>query len=190
MVKSGDVLEHPVTQEKMVIRKTARDTHGELFQADLYLPPGGFVAAAHIHPLQEECFEVITGTLRGRSAGQELTRGPGEKLVVPAGTPHVWWNTGNDELHVLGEVRPALRTESFFESFFGLAQDGKVHPKTGLPNILQMAVLLRAYRQELILAQPPSLVQMLLFGGLAPIGRLLRYKAEYPYPHVRQTKVT
>ncbi len=190
MVKSGDVLEHPVTREKLVIRKTARDTNGELFQADLYLPPGGFVAAAHIHPLQEERFEVVAGTLRGRIAGKELTRGPGEKLIVPAGAPHVWWNAGADELHVLGEVRPALRTENFFASFFGLAQDGKVHPKTGLPNLLQMAVLLRAHRHELILVQPPQWVQMLLFGALAPLGRLLQYKEEYPYPQARQVQAT
>lgn len=188
MVNSGDVLKHPVTQEKMVINKTARDTNGKLFQAELYLPPGGFVAAAHIHPRQEERFEIIAGTLRGRIAGKELTRKAGENLIVPAGMPHVWWNAGDDELHVLGEVRPALRTESFFESFFGLAQDGQVHPKTGLPNLLQMAVLLRAYRHEIILAQPPQVVQTLLFGALAPIGRVFRYKAEYPYPHLRQAK--
>lgn len=185
MVKAGDVLEHPVTRERMVICKTARDTNGELFQADLYLPPGGFVAAAHIHPGQEERFEIIAGTLRGRIAGQELTRRPGEKLIVPAGAPHVWWNAGDDELHVVGEVRPALRTENIFASFFGLAQAGKVHPKTGLPNLLQMAVLLRAHRHELILEQPPQLVQTLLFGALAPLGRVLGYKPEYPYPQIQ-----
>jgi hypothetical protein len=61
--------------------------------------------------------------------------------VVPKGTPHVWWNSGDDELHVLVEVRPALRFESFFETFFGLAQDGKVHAKTGLPDPFQLALL-------------------------------------------------
>jgi len=87
MVKTGDVLEHPVTGEKVVFRKTAHDTGGELVQADFYLPPGGFVAAEHIHPLQEERFEVVSGRLRGRVAGKELIAGPGEKVVVPAGTP-------------------------------------------------------------------------------------------------------
>lgn len=105
MVKSGDVLEHPVTREKIIFRKTARETNGELMQADLYMQPGAFVAAEHIHPLQEERFEVISGTLRGRVAGKELTSGPGEKLVVPAGTPHVWWNSGTDEMHVLVEAK-------------------------------------------------------------------------------------
>lgn len=186
MAKAGDVLEHPVTREKIVIRKSARDTGGELFQGDLYMPPGGFVAAEHIHPLQEERFEVISGTLRGRVGGKEVACGPAEVIVVAPGTPHVWWNSGDIEMHVLVEFRPALRTENFFETFFGLAQAGKVSPKTGLPNPLRMAVLMRTYRNELILARPPRRVQTVLFGLLAPIGRLLGYSPEYPYPYLRQ----
>lgn len=188
MVTAGDVLEHPVTREKIVIRKTARDTGGELFQGDLYLQPGAFVAAEHIHPLQEERFEVIAGTLRGRVAGKEFTSGPGETVVVPRGAPHVWWNAGDEELHCLVDLRPALRIESFFETFFGLAQDGKVDPKTGLPNLVQMALVMRAFPDELILARPPRLVQTLLFGALAPIGRLLGYTGTYPYPQAHQTR--
>lgn len=183
MVKSGDVLEHPVTRERLVIRKTAGDTNGELFQMDAYLPPGGFVAAEHIHPLQEECFEVISGTLSGRIAGAPVAGGPGAKIVVPAGTPHIWWNSGDTEMHVLVEIRPALRTETFFETFFGLAQDGKVSPKTGLPNLLQLALMMRAHRHEIILARPPPLGQTVLFGLLAPLGRLIGYKEAYPYPY-------
>jgi len=188
MARSGDVLEHPITREKIVVRKTSHDTNGELYQGDVYFQPKGFVAAEHIHPLQEEQFEVVSGELRGRVAGKESMLGPGEKLVVPAGTPHVWWNSGDDELHVLVEVRPALRTENFFETFFGLAQDGKVSPKTGLPNLLQMALMMRAFRNEIILARPPRPVQTLLFGLFAILGRLLGYKAEHPYPHSRQAK--
>ncbi|MCB0189597.1 MAG: cupin domain-containing protein [Caldilineaceae bacterium] len=185
MVKSGDVLEHPVTGEKIVFRKTARETSGELLQADLYMQPGAFVAAEHIHPLQEERFKVIMGTLHGRVAGKELSSSPGETIVVPKGTPHVWWNAGDDELQVSVEVRPALKLEHFFEVFFGLAQAGKVNPKTGLPNPFQLALIMHTYRNELVLAQLPRVVQTLLFGTLAPIAKLLGYHAEYPYPHVK-----
>ena len=188
MLKSGDVLEHPVTKERIVIRKTSRDTGGELFQADIYVQAGGFVAAEHIHPKQDEFFEVISGTLRGRASGKEFTGGPGEKIVVHAGTPHIWWNSGDVELHVLAEVRPALKIETFFETFFGLAQDGKVSPKTGLPNLLQMALTLRAFRNELTLARPPQPVQTAVFGLLAPIGRLVGYKGEYAYPHAKRAQ--
>lgn len=190
MVSSGDVLEHPVTREKIIIRKTARDTGGTLFQGDLYLQPGAFVAAEHIHPLQEERFAVIAGTLRGRVAGKEFTSGPGETVVVPRGAPHVWWNSGDEELHCLVDLRPALRIEGFFETFFGLAQDGKVNPKTGLPNLLQLAVIMRMFRQELVLARPPQLVQTALFGVLAPLGRLVGYRGEYPYPRAPQAQAS
>jgi quercetin dioxygenase-like cupin family protein len=182
MVNSGDVLEHPVTGERIVFRKTAHDTAGALMQADLMVAPRGFVAAEHIHPQQEERFEVIAGTLRGRIDGNEVTAGAGEIFVVSAGKPHVWWNAGDTELHVLVEVRPALKLENFFETFFGLAQDGKVSPKTGLPNPLQLALTLRAFRNELILARPTRPVQTLLFAPLAVLSKVLGYKAEHPYP--------
>ena len=86
------------------------------------------------------------------------------------------------------EVRPALTFERFFETFFGLAQDGKVSAKTGLPNPLQMAVTLRAYQDVLILAQPPRPVQTVLFGSLAVVGRLLGCRADYPYPTSRHAQ--
>src|SRR5262245_49694939 len=117
MVTSGDVLVHPVTRERIVFRKTAHDTAGELLQADFYMPPKAFVAAAHIHPLQKERFEILSGTLRGQVAGREISGAAGEVVVVPQGTPHGWWNSGEDELHVLVEVRPALRLEDFFATF-------------------------------------------------------------------------
>jgi hypothetical protein len=61
MARSGDVLENPVTRERMVCREVARDTGGELLQADLSVGPGGFVAAEHIHAKQEDRFEVLAG---------------------------------------------------------------------------------------------------------------------------------
>ena len=186
MAQSGGVIEHPVTGEKFVFRKTARDTGGEAFEVDFYVQPGAFAAAQHIHPLQEERFEIVSGTVCVRVAGKETLKGAGEEVVIPAGTPHVWWNAGDDELRMRVAFHPALRSESFFETFFGLAQDGKVSRKTGLPNLLQTVVTLRAYRNEIILARPSRLAQIVLFGPLAALGRLLGYRADYPYPYAKQ----
>ena len=188
MITPGDVLEHPITGETIIFRQTAATTGGKLVGVDFYMRPGAFVAAEHIHPHQEERFEVIAGTLSGRVGGKELAGVKGETVVVPPGTPHLWWNSGNEELHVRVEVRPALTIEGFFETFFGLAQAGKVSTKTGLPNPLQMAVTLRAYQDVLILAKPPRPVQTVLFGSLAAVGRVLGYKADYPYPYARQAQ--
>jgi quercetin dioxygenase-like cupin family protein len=178
MARAGDVLEHPVTGERIVWRQVARDSGGRLLQGDLFVQPGGFVAAEHVHPNQEERFEVIAGTLRLRVDGEERLLGPGDVGVVPAGRRHAWWNVGADEVHVVGDFRPALRTEDFFETMFGLASEGKTNRK-GLPNPLQLAVLMREYEDELRLARPSPGLQKVLFGPLAVAGRLLGYRGSY-----------
>lgn len=180
MARAGDTLEHPVTGERLAFLKTVRDTDGELLQVDFFMKGGGFVAAEHVHAYQEERFEVLSGSVRFRVRGQERDVGAGETMVVPTGTPHVWWNPSEEEAHLIVELRPALRTETFFETFFGLAKDGKVNPRSGLPNLFQLALLAREYEDEIYLARPPLFVQRVLFGLLASIGKLLGYKARYP----------
>lgn len=182
MAKTGDIIEHPVTGERIIWRKTAKDTGGELLQADVMMKPHGFVAAEHIHPLQEERFEVLAGNVKFRVNGVEREVLTGETAIVPPRTPHVWWNDGDQEAHVLVELRPALRTEEFFETFFGLAQAGKVDKKTGLPNLLVMALLLQEFKNEVCLAQPPVIVQRVLFRVLGAVGRLRGYQGRYAYP--------
>lgn len=175
MARAGDQLTHPVTGERVRWRQVAADTNGALLQADLFAKPGGFVAAAHVHPHQEERFEVVAGSLTLQVDRQERTLKAGDVAVIPRGRPHRWWNSGDEEVHVLGEFRPALRTEMFFETFFGLGQDGKTN-RRGLPNPLQLAVLLREYDKELRLARPPAAVQKLLFAPLAGLGRMRGYR--------------
>lgn len=182
MAKAGDILEHPVTGEKVIFRKTAKDTGGELMQGDVIMRPHGFVAAEHIHPLQEERFEVISGSVKFRVNGVERVVQAGEITVVPPRTPHVWWNDSDQEAHVLVDVRPALRFDEFFETFFGLAQAGKVDKKTGLPNLLVLALVMREFEKEIYLAQPPLAVQRIIFSLIALVGRLLGYQGHYEYP--------
>jgi hypothetical protein len=67
----------------------------------------------------------------------------------------------------------------FFETFFGLAKDGRTNSK-GLPNLLSMAVLMREYDDELRLAHPPAVVQRAVFTPLALLGRTLGYRGWYP----------
>jgi hypothetical protein len=49
-------------------------------------------------------------------------------------------------------------------------------------------MVVRAFRNELILAHPPQLVQTLVFGALAAIGQLRGYTGEYPYPYAKQAQ--
>ena len=169
---------HPVTGERIVFRKRSRDTNGELFEMNLFLAPQGFIAAAHVHPKQEERFEVAGAPVVFKVGGKERLYQPGEVVVVPPGTPHVWWNPGTEEAATLVQFRPALNTETFFETFFGLAADGKVG-KNGLPNPLHMLLLAREYRNEMQAPAPGKWVIGPLSMLAAPLARALGYRGRY-----------
>jgi len=66
MAYAGQMVENPVTGERIVFRQTSADTNGELVAIDLALPVGGHVPGVHIHPLQEERFEVTSGRMKFR----------------------------------------------------------------------------------------------------------------------------
>ncbi len=145
----------------------------------MFYKPGGNPPPVHYHPSQEERFEVVSGEMLTHDDGVERTYGAGETFVLPPESRHSMHNAGNEELHVIWQTRPALKTEAFFETMWGLAQDGKINPK-GVPNLLRVAVLMREYQDEFRLAQPPFAIQKPLFGLLAPIGNLLGYRGRYP----------
>ena len=61
----------------------------------------------------------------------------GDVVTVEPGTPHKFWNAGDDELHFVCVVRPALQFERLLETMFALAADGKTNRK-GMPNPLRL----------------------------------------------------
>jgi quercetin dioxygenase-like cupin family protein len=179
MARAGETINNPVTGERFTWRQVAADTDGRLVMGEMVLPPGGFVAAEHVHPNQEERYEILAGELKVRLDGREQTVGPGDRVVVPAGRPHIWWNAGREDVRFRCEVTPALHFETFIETFFGLASDGKTNAQ-GLPNPLQLAVLARTYKEDVRLARPSPAVQTLLFGPLGIVGRVMGYRSSYP----------
>ena len=158
---------------------------GELLQLDWIGKAGWKAGPLHVHPYQEERFELISGTLGSHVAGVERIHEAREVVVAPAGSVHTVWNAGGEEeeVHALVEFRPALRSETVLETLAGLARDGKTN-KAGVPkNPLRLALLVHDYEDELYLAQPPLFVQRVIFGVLAQVGRLFGYRAEYSYPY-------
>ncbi|MDQ3794049.1 MAG: cupin domain-containing protein, partial [Actinomycetota bacterium] len=129
---------------------------------------------------QEEYFKAVSGTFGVRVGDEHQSLEGGEEAVVPPGTPHRWWNDTDEEAHVLVELRPALNSEIFFETVYGLARDGKTD-ENGVPSLMQQAVTLNGVNKgEIYLPSPPIPVQKLFLAALAPVGRLLGYKDHYP----------
>jgi quercetin dioxygenase-like cupin family protein len=179
MSKAGDVVENPVTGERVVVRMGTEESGGELLVADAYVRPGGAVTGEHVHPAIEEYFTVIRGRVGFRLDGRETVARPGERLHVPAGTAHDWWNAGEEEALITVEISPGARFEEMVVNLFGLAQDGKTNAK-GMPNLLQGALFAKEFEDVLYFTRPPRAVQKVLFAALAPVARLFGYKGSYP----------
>jgi quercetin dioxygenase-like cupin family protein len=178
MIHAGDRLENPVTGETLIFHRTSRETGGEAVLVETIVRPNGSVAAAHVHPHQSERFEVLQGRLGLRVGEDELLAGPGDVATVASGTPHRFWNAGEDEARFLCEVRPALGFESLIETMFTLAAEGKTNRK-GMPNPLRLAVIAKAHFDTVRLPAPPALLQRTGLLLAAPLGRVLGYKPTY-----------
>jgi quercetin dioxygenase-like cupin family protein len=188
MAKAGDELLNPVTGLRTMFRKTAEETSGERLQVDWIGEPSWTTGPDHVHPRQEERFEVLSGRLGLRADGIERVHGVGDVIVVSAGSPHAAWNAGDDEVHVLVDFRPALRTETAFEALAGLARDGKTNRAGAPKSPLMLALVLHEFEEEIYFVRPPLLVQKVIFGALAGLARLLGHRAEYPYPYPQQSE--
>jgi quercetin dioxygenase-like cupin family protein len=147
-ITPGQTLENPVTGERFTFTHTAATTAGELLAFELALRPGGAVPIPHVHPIQTERFEVVSGRMRFRIGLRTRVVGPGEVVEVAPGVLHGFGNAGEEEARMRVEVRPALAMEQMFADVIAMARAGRM-TKRGLPrNPLELAVLARTYDQE------------------------------------------
>ncbi len=178
MARAGESVENPVMGDRVIFQKTARDTRGELLRFDHFLKVGGHGPEEHIHPRQEERFEVISGTMGVRANGRDHTLHAGETITVLPGTPHCWWNAGDVELHQITEFRPALRFEVFLETIAALGREEQVYK--GWPLALQFAVLANECKGNVYVTRAPVPLQRIAYQlALAPLGKLFGYHARY-----------
>jgi mannose-6-phosphate isomerase-like protein (cupin superfamily) len=173
VASAGQVLENPVTGERVVFRQTAAETGGESLEYELVFRPQGFLAREHLHPGQSERHEVLSGRLGLHMDGEGRVLEPGDAVVVPAATPHRLFPVGDEQVHALFELRPALRTAELIETFYRLAREGKVDGK-GNPRPLELALIARGFEREGYATKPPPAVQRALLAPLAAFARLLR----------------
>jgi mannose-6-phosphate isomerase-like protein (cupin superfamily) len=178
MAKSGDVIENPVTGQRIVFRRTSAETGQQVSEFDGLFRPGGFAGPAHVHPVQDERFEVIRGRASFMVRGEETELGEGQTLEVPKGTPHTFRNAGPEELHVRMWFHPGTpSTEEFFETFFRAGREGYAN-RRGMPDLLLVSLLAPEFADHVRLANPPWWVQRAAFVPLRPLARLLGYKTK------------
>jgi quercetin dioxygenase-like cupin family protein len=178
MAFSGEVLVNPISGERFTFRKTAAETNGELLAFDLELSPDGRVPGAHVHPIQEERFEVVTGTLRFRRGARIITASARDSVVIPPGMIHAFKNADNAPVHVRVEVRPALRMEELLETTVALAREGRT-TAAGLAHALDLALFMREFEAEVRAPLAPATAVRAVMAPLAWLARRRGLESRY-----------
>ena len=167
MAVTGQVLDNPISGERFIFSETAADTGGELLAVEFVVAPDGHVPGGHVHPVQEERFEVMSGRMRFKKGHKTVLAGPGDTLIVPPGTYHRFANAGDSPAVIRVEVRPALKMGQLWETTVALAAEGRTLP-SGLPRPLDLALFMREFEQEV---QPPF-APRLVRAATAPLAWL------------------
>lgn len=174
-----ETLYNPVTGQKLVFLHTAKTTNGRLLEMESRYRARSPEPAPHYHPIQIEHFRVLEGEIRVRIRNEVLSLKKDEEITIYPGEVHSMWNPGDEETIVNWKIEPALETEAFFRTVYGLARDGKTNGE-GMPGLLQAALLATRYAEEFRLARPPYWVQRIVFGLLKPLAAIKGLKAVYP----------
>jgi quercetin dioxygenase-like cupin family protein len=141
---------------------------GENLVMDVVVERGGGVPT-HFHPTQEERFAIEEGRVRFRVGRRRLVAGPGDEIVVPAGTKHWFRNVGDGQARFRAELRPGADAVGFFEETSAAAQEGLYTPR-GIPKSFRGAVraaeILDRYRDVAVICVVPPVLQRVLFPPL------------------------
>ena len=128
----------------------------------------------HTHFLQDESLTVVSGKIGYQTLGEEPKyAGIGETVTFTRGTPHKFWNAGEEVLNCKGWVQPANSIEFFLSSLYEAQnKSGKEEPET-----FDGAYLLTQYSSEYDMLEIPGFVKKVIIPITYLIGKLLgKYK--------------
>lgn len=158
-------------------RVTVHERTDALLSMEAEWDAGELRPPPHLHPHQDERFEVLEGELTVQlGKGKARLLRAGETVEVPRRTAHRMWNASDQPARARWEVRPALRTEEMFAAI-DRSRAFRSNPKGGGMTVIGAAPVLNKYSEEMRLMAPPLLMRPLL----AVLGRVARSRG-YPSP--------
>lgn len=79
--------------------------------------PPGLGPELHVHPLQNEMFFVLRGSIGVRCGSDHAVLKTGDSFMAPAGVPHAFVALGTEPAHTLFLFDPAGDMEAFFADY-------------------------------------------------------------------------
>jgi quercetin dioxygenase-like cupin family protein len=155
---------------RMIIRATAEQTAGALYEFDWFIHPGRRMAP-HYHPNQEEHFEGVSGTPHVMINGKRHILRPGDHLAVPPGAYHTVGNPTAEVGHAIAAFRPAMNIHQFFVEFFEALRTSR-----GLKRQLWVSKVLGRYPEFIKFRKP----MQLLIAALARLPIASKRRTDRP----------
>lgn len=177
MPTKGQKITNSQTGDTYEFLETAEDTSGKQVAMKATIKSKGPLVPDHIHAFQDEVFEVISGQLTIRKSGKTSVLSAGEKATLPKNTPHNHYNDNNEDVIYKHIVRPALDFDYLMENLIGQIADSK--GKKGSSGFVQQLVSLKYLNSKTYMAGVPIGMQKFLANIVAPVGKLLGYRAIY-----------
>jgi quercetin dioxygenase-like cupin family protein len=167
VLKSGDSVE---------LLETSAMTGGAYVRSRFVFAAGGIRVPSHIHPLQEEKLEVVSGRLTYFLNGKKHVAQAGTTVTLPRGIVHRHFCEDQKEDAVTIEtMTPGLDWDYLLENLFGLGAQGSFNV-ISLPAFLtmQLAQIKAAFYAGYLM---PLWFQKTVANALAPLLHRLGYRA-------------
>jgi len=167
-----DLIEDPVFHYRCRFER-----NGDVLRGEFWVEPGGGGKIEHMHPQVEERFEILEGEITYRADGRTQRAVAGDRFTVPAGTRHMFRNTGSGVLRLVADMEPGLNMDELFRDAAALARAGRwttigryAFP-TGPRGLMELAEFLDRYRDIFVATFPPQSLQRIAIPALARRAR-------------------
>lgn len=155
--------------EKLTFLALQKEPYGDRLWVENYVTPGNG-PLMHTHLLQDESLTVVKGLLAYQILGRPKQYAQeGETVLFRRGTPHRFWNAGQEALQCKGWIKPA-NTIVFFLSSIYAAQNKSGSAR---PEAFDAAYLMTRYASEYDMAEMPKFVKKIVVPVTYFIGNLL-----------------
>jgi quercetin dioxygenase-like cupin family protein len=167
VLASGDSIE---------LLETSAMSSGERVRTRIIFAAGGIRVPPHVHPLQDEAIEVLSGELTYVLAGEKHVVNAGNSVRLPRGVGHQHYSEGPEGAVTIQTMTPGLDFDYLLENLFGVGAEGRLK---GPSYLLQLLVFLGKMKAAFAHAYIPFWFQKGVAVIVTPIAYLLGYRAVY-----------
>jgi quercetin dioxygenase-like cupin family protein len=143
--RAGVVLDFDNARMEFLVTRV--ESAGDVHQMRVTYPPHSDPPPPHLHPAQDETFEIVEGQVEFVLDGLRSEHPAPAVVEVGRGTVHQLRNDSGEPATVLWSTRPALRTGEFFMA---------MHAAQSAGDVEQLLAVIAEYEDVFCLAEHPE----------------------------------